>query len=752
MRKKVVVIGGGVAGLTAAHELIERGFDVTLYERRGRLGGKAASVENKRGFPGEHGFRFFPGWYQHLPDSMKRIPYEERTEKRTVYQNLVSAERSLFASYHRDSIEALVRFPRSWEDLRAAASSYRQFRQLGLTHDDLRFFFARLLEFAMTPDDERIRRFDGQTWWNFMQADDLSRTRSFRDYLVIGLTRNTVAAKPKESSAYTIGHAVLRTLFDTLRPEGMDRVLNGPTSEVWIDPWVEYLKAQGVDIVTGAELTSIEFDPRLPRITKVHLRRGDLERRGTGARLGALRFLRRLQASTTAGLEGWLLDFLMSSSNGLPRPASAVGLKSLVSEWAVKFEKGCGGELERDFGDKLKQFEQKSVDRTSDKDKRSELGAWLEAEYKGAWAEHESALDAVTAEEAKADYFVFALPVEQMAYYVHRSEMLRRHDPSLANIIVLSEHVDWMAGIQFYLKENEKIVPGHVDCLDSEWHLTAISQTQFWPDIDMKERGKPPYRGAVKAIVSVDISAWNVKGNLHRKEAFSCDRQEIAEEVWSQLQRSLNRPNRKPILRDEMLLGHGAGSDRVPSDSYHLDDNIVDRYDRKKQAFYERLESVHFSSEAVAARQSGPNGQSLQTSLAYGDRLELNGEPLLVSRPGSLALRPGVRTNVSNMFLAADYVRTNTNLATMEAANEAGRAAVNQILLDSGSREEPCRVWQWQPSDVVRSLKEILIGREGSMSPASAVTPLHLAADAASAATGLAARALGRISEWRKRT
>jgi flavin-dependent dehydrogenase len=41
--KKVIILGGGVAGLTAAHELIERGFDVEVYEKDGECGGKAQS-------------------------------------------------------------------------------------------------------------------------------------------------------------------------------------------------------------------------------------------------------------------------------------------------------------------------------------------------------------------------------------------------------------------------------------------------------------------------------------------------------------------------------------------------------------------------------------------------------------------------------------------------------------------------------------------------------------------------------------
>ena len=43
MREKVVIIGGGVAGLTAAHELIERDYEVQVFERRAAVGGKAAS-------------------------------------------------------------------------------------------------------------------------------------------------------------------------------------------------------------------------------------------------------------------------------------------------------------------------------------------------------------------------------------------------------------------------------------------------------------------------------------------------------------------------------------------------------------------------------------------------------------------------------------------------------------------------------------------------------------------------------------
>src|SRR5687767_8511287 len=97
---RVAVLGGGVAGLTAAHELCERGFEVVVLEARDLPGGKARSlpvpdsaVGDRKDLPAEHGFRFFPGFYQHLPDTMRRIP----DGRGTVLDNLVAATRILMA-------------------------------------------------------------------------------------------------------------------------------------------------------------------------------------------------------------------------------------------------------------------------------------------------------------------------------------------------------------------------------------------------------------------------------------------------------------------------------------------------------------------------------------------------------------------------------------------------------------------------------------------------------------------------------
>ena len=74
--KKVVVIGGGLAGLAAAYELSQRGFVVTLLEKSPQLGGKIASWDIQVGedrLKMEHGFHgFFPQYYN-LKSIVKEI-------------------------------------------------------------------------------------------------------------------------------------------------------------------------------------------------------------------------------------------------------------------------------------------------------------------------------------------------------------------------------------------------------------------------------------------------------------------------------------------------------------------------------------------------------------------------------------------------------------------------------------------------------------------------------------------------------
>ena len=233
-----------------------------------------------------------------------------------------------------------------------------------------------------------------------------------------------------------------------------------------------------------------------------------------------------------------------------------------------------------------------------------------------------------------ADWYVGAMPVEQMTRLL--SSTVLQAAPQLARLRHLK--TDWMNGIQYFLNKPPSVpIRGHVAFLDTPWALTSIDQGLFWRRDIAKSYGN----GRARDIYSVDISDWFTPGILYGKPAADCTPEQIARETWAQMKRSLNS-KQKTILSDDML------------ESYFLDPAIT-----------------------------WPQGAGKRAA---------NSEPLLINTAGSLDDRPRATTQIPNLFLASDYVRTNVDLATMEGANEAGREATNAILTRSGSSKAPAPI------------------------------------------------------------
>ena len=127
-------------------------------------------------------------------------------------------------------------------------------------------------------------------------------------------------------------------------------------------------------------------------------------------------------------------------------------------------------------------------------------------------------------------------------------------------------------------------------------------------------------------------------GILYGKPAKQCTREEVAREVWAQIKAHLEDTG-ESVLPDDML------------HSWFLDPAISWHPKR--------------------------GGATATTSRCWSTR----------SARGRSARRRA--TKIPNLFLAGDYVQTDIDLATMEGANESGRAAVNALLDASGSKAEP---------------------------------------------------------------
>src|SRR3954452_17795433 len=254
MATTVAVLGGGVGGLSAAHELAERGFAVTVYEKRGRPGGKARSYPTPDGLPAEHGFRFFPGFYRQLPDTMSRIPSGTGSAR----DRLVGAEQILFArAAGANELLAPAHAPESLADLAGLARFvFEAATQLGVPAVDVAWLLERLFTLLSSCDERRVGQWDLESWWSYVQAD--ARSEPFRRYLADGLTRTLVAARASEMSARTGGLILVQLLLDLSRAGARaDRVLDAPTSEAWIGPWVEHLRGAGVTVELGAPVEAL---------------------------------------------------------------------------------------------------------------------------------------------------------------------------------------------------------------------------------------------------------------------------------------------------------------------------------------------------------------------------------------------------------------------------------------------------------------------------------------------------------------
>jgi uncharacterized protein with NAD-binding domain and iron-sulfur cluster len=537
-KTRVAILGGGMAGLAAAHELAERGFSVTVYERK-ELGGKARSIpvsdtaaDGRRDLPGEHGFRFFPGFYHHVPDSMRRIPFAGNANG--VGDNLVAtslADSWFYRANGRADGTLFGAIPHPAGALTPGGLQrilLQEILRLKMVKPlEATYFVTRLMAFFTSSDERRFGQWEKVSWWDFVRAEKFSK--EYQVVLAKGLTKSLVAAKAETASTRTIGNMAEAFIYNILgrgNDGELDRVLNGPTSEVWIEPWVTHLRSLGVQFRVGQTVEALETSG------------GSI----TGARM-----------------------------------RSTSGIRTTV----------------------------------------------------------------------EADWFVCAMPAEK-ARELWSPDVLAL-DPNLERMNDLV--VDWMNGIQFFLRDEIKLGRGHAAFVDSPWALTALTQAQFWRDDFAATYGD----GKAVDCLSVDVSGWDTPGILYGKPANQCTPEEVKNEVWAQLKAHLE-DNGESVLPDGVL------------HSWFLD-------------------------------------PAIKWNPATGSNA--NDEPLLINTVNSWDLRPEATTAIPNLFLAGDYVRTDIDLATMEGANESGRAATNAILDASDSNAERATMYKLYDPPEFEALKQV---------------------------------------------
>jgi uncharacterized protein with NAD-binding domain and iron-sulfur cluster len=268
----VAILGGGVSGLTTAHELAERGFDVTVFEPKA-LGGKARSIpvpgtggDGRADLPGEHGFRFFPGFYKNVPDTMRRIPVAGNPNG--VFDHLVDARQELLV-FDAGQAYLLPTFDQNGfsQGMRSLVTAIGIAAQI--PPNEIEYFVRKIGVFQLSSDARRVGQWERISWWDYVNAENFSP--EYQRVFGTGLTKDLVAAKGQKASTRTIGLMALAFIYASLSQASplireqsgygaADRLLDAPTNEAWIDPWVAHLRDLGVRFVTGYAATKLHLD------------------------------------------------------------------------------------------------------------------------------------------------------------------------------------------------------------------------------------------------------------------------------------------------------------------------------------------------------------------------------------------------------------------------------------------------------------------------------------------------------------
>ena len=647
--------------------------------------------------PGEHGFRYFPGFYRHLFDTMRRTPVLQRGDDRfgaalrTVFDNLVSTEATwLVVSKeveNRDGTtekrERLVNFPRRPpQSVQTTLTILESFvRELGYSAQDVSRLTTKLFQYMTSSSERRAGEFEDLTWWDFIEGERFSDV--CRKHMELG-PEVLGAMTASESEARTQGNCVTQLLIDQLSGRKLtDATLNGPTSVAWFDPWRDYLVYRGVKFIRGK---LVDFDQ--PTADAALHRPGVL----------LPRVIVDGEAMSNYNFDTALRPHFFVVAAPLTAMLDAPEFNFTAKElyWRMHGE----------------------VDVPEDRLEHAapHVGYGLARKFR-------EALDLVPAIEGQPG-LKRATDIDAL------NEWQRRLAGSETDRNVGLGPLRHLSGVQYLFDTNIQFGQEHTLYMDAPWRLSSISQAHFW-------RRRPTGIHGYRGIVSVDIGSFHRPADVAVGEsatgslpAWKCSPDQIASTVWEQVRKSVamdtqrsRRSNRElagdsvpvtPIAQRGSPRGRTSVSETLsPQSGLDVEDN-----GELTPSCYHLDENIIFRRELVTEEEGGRRARRVPRDIAK------NLSPYLINRPGEWKLRPG-RLNLPDerhdgyelqngaWILAGTYMKTFTRLTTMEAANESARHAVNAVLHASKAPGDRCMIWdpeEWELPDfaVLRAIDQRL--------------------------------------------
>ncbi len=254
----IIIFGAGIAGLSAAHELIDLGYSVTVYEALDHPGGFfRSSRQQHTNMPSEYSWHGFGPWYHNTFDLFKKIPSPSKGD---LYDTILS--RPIDFGIFPDDAEA-----RFYD--RSLRSISRMFRM-----NPWEFICSTYLMMKTWTANQRSKqvyssRNAAQSWRPFQSKTAHRTWRScFGPW---------IGSDWAQVCLHTCGDFFRKQL--TTRPSHHHRadlhgpawsqgagdgwlLLKGPSSEYLFRPWVDHLREKGVVFHWQKPLSKLEFDGR----------------------------------------------------------------------------------------------------------------------------------------------------------------------------------------------------------------------------------------------------------------------------------------------------------------------------------------------------------------------------------------------------------------------------------------------------------------------------------------------------------
>ena len=253
--KNLIIFGAGLAGLSAAHELSQLGYNVSVYESTGEPGGFFRSSRGKDNMPSEYSWHGMGPWYHNTFDVMRKIPFSETG---SVYDLALS--RPIDFGIFPDS---------------GKAQFYEKgFKSIPKMFCMSRWEFSRWLYLMLkiwtsnNRSQEKYARLNAAKSWK-----PLLKKKAYRTW--VSCFGPWIGSDWTKVSLHTTGDFFRKQL--TTKPRHHHKadqegpawsqgagdgwlLLKGPSSEYWFDPWITHLKEKGVQFFWEKPLTRLIFD------------------------------------------------------------------------------------------------------------------------------------------------------------------------------------------------------------------------------------------------------------------------------------------------------------------------------------------------------------------------------------------------------------------------------------------------------------------------------------------------------------